>query len=323
MRVRTAERVAPLARDAHDRSTPRRSCCSSSRATSPAARTPTPSGSSSPTRTRRWAWRWSTPDGRFRRANPALCRLLGRTMEDLLERSIFEVVADEQAALTRLEPRAAADRRAQRLPGRDAPAAARRPGRGRARERDAHAQPARRAPLLRLPVLRPHPPQRGPGAPGRQRGQAGRGPAARAAGQLGVGDRDGHRRLVGRAVPDLRRAARPLPRAPTAATWTRSTPTTAPAWRGSSRRAVAERRSWSLDYRVVRPDGEIRMIHARGEVVLDDHGRPRSSAAPPRTSRRAAAWRTRCAPPSSCSAARSTTRRSAWRSSTSRAAGCG
>ena len=38
--------------------------------------------------------------------------------------------------------------------------------------------------------------------------------------------------------------------------------------------AVAERRAWSLDYRIVRPDGEVRMIHARGEVVLDDQGRP-------------------------------------------------
>jgi two-component system cell cycle sensor histidine kinase/response regulator CckA len=38
--------------------------------------------------------------------------------------------------------------------------------------------------------------------------------------------------------------------------------------------AVAERRGWSLDYRIVRPDDEVRMIHARGEVVLDDHGRP-------------------------------------------------
>ncbi|HEU4977368.1 MAG TPA: PAS domain S-box protein [Solirubrobacteraceae bacterium] len=34
--------------------------------------------------------------------------------------------------------------------------------------------------------------------------------------------------------------------------------------------AVAERRSWSLDYRIVRPDGEQRMIHARGEVVVDE-----------------------------------------------------
>ena len=37
--------------------------------------------------------------------------------------------------------------------------------------------------------------------------------------------------------------------------------------------AVAERRPWSLDYRVVRPDGELRMIHARGEVVCDEQGR--------------------------------------------------
>ncbi|HSD76794.1 MAG TPA: PAS domain S-box protein, partial [Solirubrobacteraceae bacterium] len=38
--------------------------------------------------------------------------------------------------------------------------------------------------------------------------------------------------------------------------------------------AVAERRGWSLDYRIVRPDGEVRMVHARGEVVLDEQGRP-------------------------------------------------
>jgi PAS domain S-box-containing protein len=38
--------------------------------------------------------------------------------------------------------------------------------------------------------------------------------------------------------------------------------------------AVTERRPWSLDYRIVRPDGELRMIHARGEVVLDDEDRP-------------------------------------------------
>ncbi|HEX6389275.1 MAG TPA: PAS domain S-box protein, partial [Solirubrobacteraceae bacterium] len=38
--------------------------------------------------------------------------------------------------------------------------------------------------------------------------------------------------------------------------------------------AVAERRPWSLDYRIVRPDGELRMIHARGEVVSDGRGRP-------------------------------------------------
>ena len=38
--------------------------------------------------------------------------------------------------------------------------------------------------------------------------------------------------------------------------------------------AVAERGPWSLDYRIVRPDGELRMIHARGEVVCDEQGRP-------------------------------------------------
>jgi PAS domain S-box-containing protein len=38
--------------------------------------------------------------------------------------------------------------------------------------------------------------------------------------------------------------------------------------------ALTERRSWSLDYRIVRPDGEQRMIHARGEIVLDGEGGP-------------------------------------------------
>ena len=38
--------------------------------------------------------------------------------------------------------------------------------------------------------------------------------------------------------------------------------------------ALTERRPWSLDYRIVRPDGELRMIHARGEVVLGENGRP-------------------------------------------------
>jgi two-component system cell cycle sensor histidine kinase/response regulator CckA len=38
--------------------------------------------------------------------------------------------------------------------------------------------------------------------------------------------------------------------------------------------ALTERRAWSIDYRVVRPDGELRMVHARGEIVLDDEGRP-------------------------------------------------
>ncbi len=38
--------------------------------------------------------------------------------------------------------------------------------------------------------------------------------------------------------------------------------------------AIAERRPWSVDYRIERADGELRMVHARGEVVLDEHGTP-------------------------------------------------
>ena len=36
--------------------------------------------------------------------------------------------------------------------------------------------------------------------------------------------------------------------------------------------AVAEGRAWSIDHRIVRPDGDVRMIHARGEVVVGDDG---------------------------------------------------
>jgi two-component system, cell cycle sensor histidine kinase and response regulator CckA len=38
--------------------------------------------------------------------------------------------------------------------------------------------------------------------------------------------------------------------------------------------ALTERRPWTVDYRIVRPGGDLRMIHARGEIVLDDAGRP-------------------------------------------------
>ncbi|HEX5899545.1 MAG TPA: PAS domain S-box protein [Solirubrobacteraceae bacterium] len=37
---------------------------------------------------------------------------------------------------------------------------------------------------------------------------------------------------------------------------------------------LTERRPWSLDSRIVRPDGDLRMIHARGEIVLDENARP-------------------------------------------------
>jgi two-component system, cell cycle sensor histidine kinase and response regulator CckA len=38
--------------------------------------------------------------------------------------------------------------------------------------------------------------------------------------------------------------------------------------------ALTERRPWSVDYRIVQPGAELRMVHARGEIVLDDEGRP-------------------------------------------------
>ena len=36
--------------------------------------------------------------------------------------------------------------------------------------------------------------------------------------------------------------------------------------------AVAEARAWSIDHRILRPDGDVRIVHARGEVVLDEDG---------------------------------------------------
>jgi len=39
-------------------------------------------------------------------------------------------------------------------------------------------------------------------------------------------------------------------------------------------RAVAERGSWALDARLVRPDGDVRWLHWRGRAILDEHGEP-------------------------------------------------
>ncbi len=38
--------------------------------------------------------------------------------------------------------------------------------------------------------------------------------------------------------------------------------------------ALAEGRDWNIDHRILRPDGDVRMIHARGEVEFDAEGRP-------------------------------------------------
>ncbi len=38
--------------------------------------------------------------------------------------------------------------------------------------------------------------------------------------------------------------------------------------------ALTDRRSWSIDYRVVLSNGEQRMLHARGEIIVDGRGEP-------------------------------------------------
>ena len=214
-----------------------------------------------------------TPDGRFRRANPALCRLLGRTMEELLDCTIFEVVADEQAAL--------ADWSRERLQtgersGFQAETRLRRPD-GRV------AVALVSATLMRNPRGEPlyyvcqfFDLTRRNEAQERLAANEAKLAEAQQLARLGSWEweiatdtvvwSDELYRIYGvrpdrfpgsygsyldKVHPDDRaRVARVI------------------------ETAVAERRSWSLDYRVNRPDGEIRMIHARGEVVLDDHGRP-------------------------------------------------
>ena len=169
------------------------------------------------------------PGGAFLRVNSTLCRLLGHTEQELLAESLSDVVDDARVAQAlRAGGALAADRGAD-APPRGAP-------RGGAREPDARARLARRARVLRLPGARHDRALPGAGRPGRQRGQAGRGPADRADGLLGVGDRLRPRHLVRRALPHLRRDARRRDRAPTGPTSTRSTPTTAPASGASSRR---------------------------------------------------------------------------------------
>ncbi|TMK16705.1 MAG: PAS domain S-box protein [Actinobacteria bacterium] len=39
-------------------------------------------------------------------------------------------------------------------------------------------------------------------------------------------------------------------------------------------RALEERRSFTFDHRIVRPDGTVRTVHARGEMLVDDDGKP-------------------------------------------------
>src|SRR5439155_3831636 len=38
--------------------------------------------------------------------------------------------------------------------------------------------------------------------------------------------------------------------------------------------ACRKREPLSLDFRIIRPDGSVRHLHAQGKVVLDDSGRP-------------------------------------------------
>ena len=200
----------------------------------------------------------------------------------------------------------------------------RRPPGGRARQRDARARHPRRAAVLRLPGPRHDRALRGAGRAGRQRGQARRGPADRAAGLAGSG----------RSRPTASRGP------------TSSTASTACAPDGVTgllrllprqgpRRRPRPRRARHRDGADRAPAVEPRLPHRppRRRAAHDPRarrGRPRRATARPAVGARHLPGRHRepprrgrsCAPPSSSSAAPSTTRRSAWRSSTSTAAGC-
>ena len=148
------------------------------------------------------------PGGALRRVNKPLADMLGRTEAELLEHTIFELVDDEDSRGTlalavgaRSRPAFQFETRLRR---------ARRAAGHRALQRDAPHERAQGAGPLRLPDPRHHRARRGAGAPRAQRGQARRGPADRAPRELGVGDRDRPRDVVGRALPHLRRPSRPL-----------------------------------------------------------------------------------------------------------------
>jgi PAS domain-containing protein len=42
----------------------------------------------------------------------------------------------------------------------------------------------------------------------------------------------------------------------------------------TTERALAERSSFTLEYRIIRADGRVRTLHGRGDVVVDDSGQP-------------------------------------------------
>ena len=222
IRVAAARRRGALGRVAVDASTPSAASSTPWSTTSPTARRPSWTASRAPSATRRSGWRSSRRAGAFLRVNSTLCRLLGHTEEELLAESLSDVVDDARVAeaCATAAPSLQIEAPMRHRDGRPVVALVSltlvRDSRGRAR-------------VLRLPGARHDRALPGAGRPGRQRGQAGRGPADRAHGLVGVGDRRRPRHLVRRALPHLRRDARRRDRAPTGPTSTRSTPTTAPA----------------------------------------------------------------------------------------------
>ena len=111
--------------------------------------------------------------------------------------------------------------------------------------------------------------------PGRKRAQAGRGPEPRARRLLGARHRYGSHHLVGRNLPHLW-AASPQERILNLA---QLPELVHPEDKQIVIKAVAEALRggprYDVEYRVVRPNGEVRLVHSQGDVMWDESGRPR------------------------------------------------
>jgi two-component system cell cycle sensor histidine kinase/response regulator CckA len=206
------------------------------------------------------------PDGTFLRANPTLCRLVGRSEEQLLTEGIASLVADERvaAALAAAEPSLQVEARMRHSEGRPVVALV-----SLTLVRDEHGAPQCYVCHV-LDMTERHEAQERLAAneaklaEAQQIARLGSWEWEIAADRVtwsdelyriyGVRPEDesgSYGSYLDKVHPDDRaRVARVI------------------------ETALTERRAWSIDYRIVRSDGELRMIHARGEIVLDVEGRP-------------------------------------------------
>ena len=280
-RIVPARRRGALGRGRAPSSTRPPASATSSRATSPARRGRRRAARARPSATRRPAWRSSAPTAASAASTAALCRH-ARPRRGRAARA--QRAATSPRTATRAERWARAAVGATAPPGlvraRGAPAHRRRPRRRRARQRHARARPARATRSTTssstIDVTERIAAQDGAG---RQRGQARRGPAGRAARQLGVAR--------------SRRTASPGPTSSTGSTACAPRPTRRAGRHHLERvhpddrarvartieQGVADGRAWNLDHRILRPDGDVRLStraarsrRRRGRTPSSVHG---------------------------------------------------